>query len=60
MDKEEVSRRLEANQLTASEVAEMSGIDKAQISNWLSGKRNMSKVARAFFHYFFLHVERGR
>jgi transcriptional regulator with XRE-family HTH domain len=60
MDKEIVLKKMETHQLTASEIAKMSGIDRAQISNWLSGKRNLSKVAKAFFHYFFLHVESHR
>lgn len=53
-----VAQKLKELGLTPTKVAEMSGIDKAQISNWLSGKRNMSKVASAFFHFFFLEVER--
>lgn len=46
-----IAQRMEAKSLTQVEVSRQTGIDKSNISAWISGLRPMSKIVKAMFYF---------
>lgn len=46
-----ISKKLIEKGLAQSDIVEQTGVDKANVSNWISGKRPMSQPVKAMFYF---------
>jgi hypothetical protein len=46
-----IQNRMKEKEIDNKTIVEMTGVDKANISNWVSGKRTMSQPVKAMFYF---------
>lgn len=46
-----IKSKMEENAWSQTQVSDLTGIPKSNISSWLSGKRPLSQIAKAMFYF---------
>ena len=54
-----IQSNMERLDIKAKHIATYTGIDKSSLSSYISGERNLSKLAKVAFYYFFKYYERA-
>jgi len=60
IDAEWVANKLKRSEVTIKNMADDTGIDKTNLSAWVTGSRPMSQPVRALMHYYFKWIDQQR